>query len=210
MGQPVTGKYEFDTAAREAQVITGGPRYTPLRLDEVSPAGQEQVDHLRSAFNIPEERPFPDVSLIQLRHPGMFKGHMALGIEIAKGAIPARERELAVLRIAWLARAPFEWCEHIDIGQHFGVTLEEIERVIAGSDAPGWTEHEAALLRSVEEQLADYAISDATWEKLAQTYTEEQMMELPLLVGCYLLAALQLNSLKIQPKGGFDYRGPTT
>jgi alkylhydroperoxidase family enzyme len=206
MGEPITGKYEFDIAAREAQVIAGGPRYAPLRLDEVTPAGQEQVDHIRAAFNIPEERPFPDVSLIQLRHPGMFKGQMALGIELARGAIPARERELAILRISWLARAPFEWCEHVDIGKQFGVTREEIDRVIEGSDAPGWTEHEAALLRSVEEQMADYAISDATWTALTRTYSEEQMLELPLLVGCYILGALQLNSLKIQPKGDFNYR----
>jgi alkylhydroperoxidase family enzyme len=207
MTQPITGKYEFDTAAREAQVITGGPRYAPLSLDEVTPAGQEQVDHIRAAFSIPSERPFPDVSLIQLRHPGMFKGQMVLGIELAKGAIPGRDRELAVLRIAWLARAPFEWCEHVDIGKHFGLTIDDIERVTQGSDAPGWTEHEAALLRAVEEQMADYCIADATWDALTKTYTEEQMLELPLLVGCYVLGAMQLNSLKIQPKGGFDYRG---
>jgi alkylhydroperoxidase family enzyme len=206
MGQPITGKYEFDTAAREAQVVIGGPRYAPLRLDEVTPAGQEQVDHIRAAFSIPDERPFPDVSLIQLRHPGMFKGQMTLGIELARGAIPGRERELAILRISWLARAPFEWCEHVDIGKQFGVTREEIDRIVEGSDAPGWTEHEAALLRAVEEQMADYAVSDATWAILTKTYSEEQMLELPLLVGCYILGALQLNSLKIQPKAGFDYR----
>lgn len=207
MGEPITGKYEFDAKAREAQVIANGPRYAPLTLEEVSPEGQEQVDAIRAAFSIPESRPFPDVSLITLRHPGMFKGQMVMGIEIAaRGTIPARERELAILRLALLARAPFEWCEHVDIGKRFGVTPEEIERVTEGSDAPGWSEHEAAMLRAVEEQLADYAISDSTWETLAKTYTEEQMMELPLLAGCYLLAAFQLNSLKIQPKGGFDYR----
>lgn len=206
MTQPVTGKLTFDIAAREAKVIAGGPRYAPLKLDEVSPEGQEQVDAIRAAFSIPESRPFPDVSLIQLRHPGMFRGQMVLGIELAKGSIPVRDRELAILRISLLARCPFEWCEHVDIGKAFGLSGEEIERVIDGSDAPGWTEHEAALLRCVEEMLADYCPSDATWETLAKTYDEKQMLELPLLVGAYAMTAIQLNSLKIQPKGGFDYR----
>lgn len=207
MAQPVTGKYEFDFAAREKQVVANGPRYAPLKLDEVSPEGQEQVDAIRSAFNIPEERPFPDVSLITLRHPGMFKGQMVLGIELAaRGTIPPRERELAILRLAWLARAPFEWCEHVDIGKAFGLTREEIDRVLDGSDASGWSRHEAALLRAVEELLADHCMTDATWDALATTYSEKQMLEVPLLVGAYLMTAMQQNTLKIQPKAGFEYR----
>ena len=207
MGDVITGKYEFDAAARVAQTVAGGPRYAPLKLEEVSPEGQEQVDAIRTAFHIPEGRPFPDVSLITLRHPGMFKGQMVMGIELAaKGTIPARERELAILRVALLARAPFEWCEHVDIGKAFGVTSEEIERVIEGSSAPGWSAHEAALLRAVEELIGDHCMSDATWETLAKTYTEQQMLEVPMLVGAYLMTAMQQNSLKIQPKGGFEYR----
>ncbi|KHK90620.1 carboxymuconolactone decarboxylase family protein [Novosphingobium malaysiense] len=208
MADPITGKFDFDADARMAQTVANGPRYAPLTLDEVSPEGHEQVNAMRTAFNIPEDRPFPDVSLITLRHPGMFRAQMVLGLEIAaRGTIPPRERELAILRIAQLARAPFEWCEHVDIGKAFGVTPEEIERVIEGSSAAGWTEHEAALLRAVEEMIADHCMSDATWETLAKTYDEKQMLELPMLVGSYLMTALQQNSLKIQPKGpGFDYR----
>jgi len=207
MGEVITGKHDFDVAARETQTIADGPRYAPLKLAEVSPEGQEQVDAIRTAFNIPPERPFPDVSLITLRHPGMFKAQMVMGIELAaKGTIPARERELAILRLALLARAPFEWCEHVDIGKAFGVTPEEIERVIEGSDAPGWSEHEAALLRAVEELVGDHCMADQTWDTLAKTYSEQQMLEVPMLVGAYLMTAMQQNSLKIQPKGGFDYR----
>ncbi|MYL97673.1 carboxymuconolactone decarboxylase family protein [Novosphingobium sp. FGD1] len=207
MAEPTTGRYEFDAEARMGQTVAGGPRYSPLALGEVSPEGQEQVDAIRDAFSIPENRPFPDVSLITLRHPGMFKGQMVLGIELAaKGTIPPRERELAILRLALLARAPFEWCEHVDIGKAFGVTPEEIERVIEGSQAPGWTEHESAVLRGVEELIADHCVSDSTWALLARTYDEKQMLEFPMLIGAYLMTALQQNSLKIQPKGGFDYR----
>lgn len=207
MSKPTTGKYEFDAATRIAQTVTNGPRYAPLGREEVSPEGQEQVDEMRAAFNIPEERPFPDVSLITLRHPGMFRAQMVLGLELAaKGTIPARDRELAVLRVALLARAPFEWCEHVDIGKAFGVTPEEIERVIAGSSAPGWTAHEAAVLRGVEELIADHCMANETWDVLAKTYNEMQMLEFPMLVGSYLMTALQQNTLKIQPKGGFDYR----
>lgn len=206
MSEPITGKYEFDAEARLAETVANGPRYAPLKLDELSPEGEEQLYALRKAFHIPESRPLPDVSLIQLRHPRLFAGQMALGVELAMGKIPPRDRELVVLRISWLARAPFEWSEHVDIAKAFGITTEEIDRIKDGSDASGWTEHEAALLRAAEECLADHCISDATWDTLAKTYDEFQMLEMPLLVGCYLMTAFQLNSLKMQPKGGFDYK----
>lgn len=207
MGEPITGKYEFDTQARIAQVVAGGPRFAPLALQDVSPEGQEQVDAVRTAFSIPADRPFPDVSLITLRHPGMFKAQMVMGLELAAhGTIPPRDRELAILRLALLARAPFEWAEHVDIAKVFGITSDEVERVTLGSDAQGWSEHEAAVLRAVEELLADHTISDSTWDVLARTYSEKQLLEVPMLVGAYLTTAFQQNSLKIQPKAGFEHR----
>jgi alkylhydroperoxidase family enzyme len=207
MAEPITGRYEFDTDARLAQITENGPRYTALSVDDLTPEAQEQLDVSRATFGIPASRPLPDVSLITLRHPGMFRAQMELGIELSThGTIPRRDRELAVLRLAWLAGAPFEWREHVDIGKAAGITPEEIERVIDGSSAPGWSEHDAAILRGVEELLADHCIADATWDILARTYDEKQMLEYPMLVGAYLMTAFQQNSLKIQPRGGFDYR----
>ena len=60
-----------------------------------------------------------------------------------------RERELAVLRVAWLCRAPYEWGEHVELAKLCGVSAEEIERVTQGSSAAGWSDHECALLLAV-------------------------------------------------------------
>jgi alkylhydroperoxidase family enzyme len=207
IGEVPSGKFEFDIDAREKQIIGEGPRLAPLRLDEIGEEAMEQIHDIQSAFNLPLDTPVPDVSLITLRNPAMFRCQMAMGIELAgRGTIPGRERELAVLRLAWLAGAAFEWSEHVDIGKKFGVTQEEIDRIKDGSSAPGWIEHEAAVLRAVEECLADQCIADATWETLAKTYDEKQLLELPMLIGSYLMTALQQNSLRVPPKAGFRYR----
>lgn len=208
IGEPKTGKADFDIDAREKQVIGDGPRIAPLAEDEISGEAEELIKQIRGVFKIPDDVGVPVVSLISLRHPGLFRGQMSLGIELAgKGAIPDRERELAVLRIAMLCGAPFEWAEHVDISRKFGVTDEEIERVIEGSSAAGWSEHERALLRGVEELIADRCLSDETWDTLARTWDEKQLMELPMLVGSYFMTALQQNTLRAPPKGGFRYRG---
>jgi alkylhydroperoxidase family enzyme len=200
---PQSGPIEFDIDARHAQTIGEGPRYVPLGEDELSDEANQALADIRKAFSIPDDAPIPLVSLITLRHPGMFKQQMAMGIELAaRGTIPGRDRELAVLRLAWVSRSPFEWAEHCKIGRRFDISDEEIERVTQGSSAAGWSRHEAALLRAVEELLADQCIADDTWNTLAQTYGEMQLIELPMLVGSYLMTAFQQNSLRIPMEKG--------
>ncbi len=207
IGEAHTGKAEFDIDARERQVIGDGPRLAPLSQDEISGEAKDLIGQIRASFNLPDDTPIPAVSLISLRHPGMFRGQMTLGIElIGKGTIPHRDRELAILRIAMLCGAPFEWSEHVDISRRCGVTDAEIERVIEGSAAEGWSEHERAILRAVEELLADKCMSDETWDTLARTWNEQQLMEMPMLVGSYFMTALQQNTLRVPPRGGFRYR----
>ena len=207
IGEVPNGTFDFDIEARERQVIGDGPKLPPLGLDEIGEDALAQIRGIQDAFNLPHDTPIPDVSLITLRNPAMFRCQMAMGIELAgNGTIPGRERELAVLRLAWLAGAVFEWSEHVDIGKKFGVTQEEIDRIKHGSSAQGWSEHEAAVLAAVEDCLADQCISDATWEVLAKTYDEKQLLELPMLIGSYLMTAFQQNSLRVPPRAGFRYR----
>lgn len=193
-----SGGIEFDVAARQAQVIGDGPRIAPLAIGDISEDGMALVREIRSMFNIPEDGSLPDVSLITLRHPALFRCQMQMGIELAgRGSIDPRDRELAVMRIAWLCRAPFEWSEHVVIGKKFGLTGEEVERVTQGSSAPGWSARDAAILRGVEELIGDHCLSDATWETLSAFWDEKQMLEFPMLVGSYTMTAMQQNTLRV-------------
>jgi 4-carboxymuconolactone decarboxylase len=54
---------------------------------------------------------------------------------VGKGAVNRREQGLAILRVDWLCRAPYEWGEHADIAKRYGVTTAEIERLTHGSAA---------------------------------------------------------------------------
>lgn len=203
MGNVQTGRIDIDIDARHAQVIGEGPRFAPLTPDDMSEEAVQMIREVREMFSIPMDQHIPEVSLITLRHPGLFRAQMNLGVEVAgKSTIPARERELAILRVAQIARAPFEWAEHVMIGKRFGLTDEEIARVVEGSSAPGWTEHEAAVLRAVEELMGDHCMSDETWNTLAATWTEKELLEMPMLVGSYLMTALQQNTLRVPMEPG--------
>ena len=56
--------------------------------------------------------------------------------------------------------------------------------------------HDGAILRGVEELLSDFAVSDATWDILAKTWNEAQMLEYPSMVGQYVVTAFIQNSFR--------------
>ena len=74
--------------------------------------------------------------------------------------------------------------------------------MIAGPDAPGWTDHERALLAAVGELHGNAMISDATWDKLAETLSHAQMLEVPVLVGQYQATAYMQNSMRLPLRPG--------
>ncbi|GAA1870646.1 hypothetical protein GCM10009836_59120 [Pseudonocardia ailaonensis] len=126
------------------------------------------------------------------RHPRMMKRFNVLGgFFLTRGDLPARERELVVLRTAWRSGCEYEWAQHVLIGRDAGLTDAEIERIATGGE---WSEVDAALLRLADEVLAEADVTDATWWELAEHYTDAQLCELVLLVGFYRMAAGFLNA----------------
>jgi alkylhydroperoxidase family enzyme len=114
------------------------------------------------------------------------RGHAQLALELFNGTLPLRDRELAILRICWLCRSPFEWSEHIAVGKAIaGLTSEDIEGVAQGPEADGWAPHDRALLAAVDGYHGAGTIADAIWDELAATYTDKQLIELPILIGQY-------------------------
>jgi hypothetical protein len=102
------------------------------------------------------------------------------------GLLPARDREIAILRTAWLNRQPFIWGEHVRLGHsQGGLTTEEVERITVGSSAESWSDHDRAILSAVEQLRETSDISEATWSVLARSWSEGQLVELPALVGQY-------------------------
>jgi alkylhydroperoxidase family enzyme len=116
---------------------------------------------------------------------------------LARGTLAARDRELAILRTAWLRQVPFIWGEHVNHGKKAGMTSEEIEWVRQGSGAQGWSERDRAILRAAEELIQDSMISDSTWETLSKTLDDALLVELIACVGQYQVLGYLQNSLRI-------------
>ena len=73
----------------------------------------------------------------------------------------------------------------------------------AGPDAPGWDDFERALLSAADELHTSRFISDATWNTLAEGYTEDELRQVVLVVGNYTQLAMFQNALGAQLPPGF-------
>jgi alkylhydroperoxidase family enzyme len=200
---------EEAVAARQAEIIG-----KPQRIGEVEPETLDGdalalIERIRGSAGAARQGPIPGYFLTMVKHPDIFRCQLELGTALFKGQLPPRDRELAVLRIGWLCRAPYEWGEHVDIGQRNGVTSQEVTRIIEGSAAEGWSAHDRAILRGVEELLDNQIITDETWATLAQSWSEAQLIEFPMMVGQYVATAYVQNSLRIRlasDNPGLTYR----
>jgi 4-carboxymuconolactone decarboxylase len=167
-----TGPIAFDVAARQAHVVGDGPRIEPLPNAGIDQGIWDIVNTIRASAGAGPAAVMPEYMRTMLKHREIFRCQMDLGNVLFNGEIPAPERELAILRCGWLCRAPYEWGQHVAIAKRLKIDDETIARTTQGSSAPGWSEHEAAILRGVEELVADHALSDETWTTLARSWTE--------------------------------------
>ena len=121
-----------------------------------------------------------------------------------KSALPARDRELVILRMGWLCRAEYEWAQHVVLGRKAGLTEAEIDRIPDGAKAEGWSEKDRALIAATDELKNDAFITDATWNTLKKSYDDQQIMDLIFAAGNYNLVSMALNSLGVQLDPGLE------
>jgi alkylhydroperoxidase family enzyme len=124
------------------------------------------------------------------------------GYFVRNATIPARDREVIILRTAWLNRGDYIWGRHNIIGQEAGLSEQEISRVTRGGDATGWSNFDAALLRAADELYTSRFISEETWGTLGERYTESQLREVVLIVGNYTQLSMFQNTLGAQLEPG--------
>ena len=128
------------------------------------------------------------------RNEALSRGFLSLGGHLLRGeGLPAREREIVILRTGWRAQSEYEFGQHTAIGQGVGLTADEVARLADAGDG-AWSDDDAALVAMVDELCEDDVVSDRTWAALAARWSPEQLLELLVLAGYYRLVSGLLNS----------------
>jgi alkylhydroperoxidase family enzyme len=174
------------------------PRIAPLPPNEWPPQMRAALAALQPAD---ARHPFPprdpsrpkglNVLGTLAQHPALTQAYHTLTGHVLFGtSLSLRQRELVVLRVAAVRDSVYEWRQHEVLAADVGLDPDEVARIAAGPDAPGWAPLDAAFLRAVDELIADALISDATWAVLADELEVEQLMDLIFTVGTYDVLAM--------------------
>ena len=151
-----------------------------------------------------DTRPLLNLYATILNHPALYGPRLKFGSYLQRDSLLSpKTRELLIMRTAVLTRTEYEWGHHVEAAQKAGLSDEEIRRIAAGPDAPGWSEEHAAVLRAADELRREAFVSDRTWATLSKYYDTKRLIEIIYTSGGYSMTALAINSLGIQLEPGF-------
>ena len=131
-------------------------------------------------------------------HPKLLKRWLVFGGHVlGKSTLPARERELAILRTGYRCGSEYEFGQHTVIGGVAGITDDEIRR-LATDEIEGWSDDDAVLLAAVDQLVADHTVSDETWAALVERFDVTQVIDLVFAVGQYTLVSTALRTFGVE------------
>jgi 4-carboxymuconolactone decarboxylase len=194
-------------AARHEEVVGKPPRIPPVDRADAAEEVQATTQHLLRGIAGPDrELPvlpleaIPEIMFTMCRFPELWQSLMDVTVQLQgpNSRLDPRDRKLAILRTGWLCQAPYEFGEHVEQARRMGFTEEEVDQVVAGSASPGWSDHERAILRAVEELNEGAMVSDETWNGLSKRMSDDQLVELLVLVGQFTATAYFQNSLRLR------------
>jgi 4-carboxymuconolactone decarboxylase len=168
------------------------PRFAPLTDAELTPEQAQALEPMRPG-------PVLNIFRTLARAPKALTRFNQWGgyVLSRRNDLPAREREVVILRTGFLCKSGYEWTQHHRIGLREGLTADEIERIKQGADA-GWSAPDAALIRATDELHADQFIGEPTWAELGRHFTDKQRMDVVFTAGQYTQVSMMLNTFGVQ------------
>jgi 4-carboxymuconolactone decarboxylase len=185
-------------------------RLQPLpadQWDDVAIAAIRQAFPASVVEDFRTKGPVPNVLATMLHHPALAGSFNRFGnVLLREPAIGHRARELMLLRVAWRTQAHYEWVHHVRLASRYGLNAADVAGVIDGG-AGSWSPLERDLIAATDQLLDNYRIDEATWARLSRQLDEQQLVELPFVVGTYTCLAMAFNSWNLQVEDGVDVKG---
>jgi 4-carboxymuconolactone decarboxylase len=167
----------------------------PLPKDEdLPPEIQEYMTRVRAA-----NAGALNLTSMLCNAPASMKEFSAMGGTILfKSEFEARKREIAVLRIAHITKAAYEWHHHRRFGKSVGLTDDEIAKIAVDGPVTTLDEEGNLLCRVADEITLNIRLSDEALTLALERYGPRQTTELILCCCWFNLVSRFLESTGIE------------
>ena len=138
-----------------------------------------------------------------MNHPELAASVMAVVKYFSEESeLSPRQREILILRTAWLCRSEYVWAHHAANARQVNLGAADLRRIAQGARAPGWDRIEATLVGAADELYRNSSLSDATWNALSAQFNQHQMMDAAFTVPAFTMLTMIDNSLGVQLEPG--------
>lgn len=180
---------------RDDEAVSGSPRIPPGTPRDIGLVSSviARVIGLATGTNP------PNLFTTLARHRRLYRPWLRFASRLMPGGrLPRADSELVILRVSALTGCTYERAHHEQLARSAGLSGEEIEQTTSDLEHGRWRPRQEALLTAVDELVATQDLTDETWELLRQHLDEIELIELPMLVGHYVMLAMALNGLRVE------------
>jgi alkylhydroperoxidase family enzyme len=134
-----------------------------------------------------------------------FRPLLRLGTSIlGQQKLSGKLRELAILRVAQLSPARYEWVQHVPIAKAVGATDEQINAIERGDIGGCFDADERLVLDFTAELVRAAKPSDALRDQLIARFSPQEVVELVLAIGFYMTMArlMEVTGVDLEPDAG--------
>lgn len=171
-----------------------------MRINPVTPGSRPELAAIEA--NISAER--GRVSLLYqvlLNSPSLAQGWEQLLTAVRnRSSLPADLREMVILRVAVLNRAPYEFEAHVPHALKAGMSQEKIDALhdmAIPSKVGLFSEQERSVLALTDAMTRDIDVPDAVFESVKLRFNDQQMTDLVATVAAYNMVSRFLTAFKI-------------
>jgi 4-carboxymuconolactone decarboxylase len=107
-------------------------------------------------------------------------------------SVPTRLNEFAILIIGRQWRSQVEWYAHAPLAQKAGLSPQIIAELKANKRPSNMSEDETVVYDFVTELATKHAVSDETYARARKLFTDQQIVDLTSVAGCYVSLAMLL------------------
>jgi alkylhydroperoxidase family enzyme len=133
-----------------------------------------------------------------LHSPPVADGWRALLTAIRQQCrLPGRYREIAILQVAVLNRAEYEFQAHVPFALKEGLTQAQLDSMKKNEAPQGLTEADRAVIDYTDAMTRAIEVPDAVFAAVRRHLGEREMVELTATVGAYNLVSRFLVALKV-------------
>jgi alkylhydroperoxidase family enzyme len=118
-----------------------------------------------------------------------------------KTELDGRLREIVIIRVAHLNRTTYVFKQHVpELSAREGLSDAECAALADWRNAASFSARERAALAYTDAMTRDVAVPDAVFEALRPHFSEQQIVELSVLVGLYNMHTRVFTALGIDPE----------